>query len=51
MAISMITLAILALPIGVLVGLGAGVIGLTAWPILVPLLLVFGGIPLHEAAQ
>jgi uncharacterized membrane protein YfcA len=49
MAIPMITLAILAIPIGVLVGLGAGVIGLTAWPILVPLLLVFGGIPLHEA--
>jgi uncharacterized membrane protein YfcA len=38
----------LAIPIGVLVGLAAGVIGLTAWPILVPLLLVFGGFPLHE---
>ncbi|MFW9802689.1 MAG: TSUP family transporter [Candidatus Thorarchaeota archaeon] len=44
----MTTLALLALPIGVLVGLAAGVIGLTAWPILVPLLLVFGGYPLHE---
>lgn len=39
----------LALPIGILIGLGAGVIGLTAWPLLVPLLLVFGGVPLHEA--
>ena len=44
----MTTLALLAIPIGVLVGLAAGVIGLTAWPILVPLLLVFGGFPLHE---
>ncbi|MFX0107264.1 MAG: TSUP family transporter [Candidatus Hodarchaeota archaeon] len=40
---------ILALPIGILVGLGAGVIGLTAWPLLVPLLFVFGGFPLHDA--
>jgi uncharacterized membrane protein YfcA len=45
----MTTMIILAFPIGVLVGLGAGVIGLTAWPLLVPLLLVFGGVPLHEA--
>jgi uncharacterized membrane protein YfcA len=44
----MTTMIILAFPIGVLVGLGAGVIGLTAWPLLVPLLLVFGGVPLHE---
>jgi uncharacterized membrane protein YfcA len=49
MDILTITLVVLAIPIGVLIGLGAGVIGLTAWPILVPLLLVFGGIPLHEA--
>lgn len=49
MTILIATLTILAIPIGVLVGLGAGIIGLTAWPILVPLLLVFGGIPLHEA--
>ncbi len=48
MSILITTLAILAIPIGVLIGLGAGVIGLTAWPILVPLLLVFGGFPLHE---
>lgn len=48
MSVLMTTLALLALPIGVLVGLAAGVIGLTAWPILVPLLLVFGGYPLHE---
>jgi uncharacterized membrane protein YfcA len=39
----------LAVPIGVLVGVGAGVIGLTAWPLLVPLLLIFGGVPLHES--
>jgi uncharacterized membrane protein YfcA len=45
----MTIMIILAFPIGVLVGLGAGVIGLTAWPLLVPLLLVFGGVPLHEA--
>ncbi|MFX1330485.1 MAG: TSUP family transporter [Promethearchaeota archaeon] len=49
MSILMTTLALLAIPIGVLLGLAAGVIGLTAWPILVPLLLVFGGSPLHEA--
>jgi uncharacterized membrane protein YfcA len=49
MSIIMTTLALLAIPIGVLLGLAAGVIGLTAWPILVPLLLVFGGFPLHEA--
>ena len=49
MDILTITLVVLAIPIGVLIGLGAGVIGLTAWPLLVPLLLVFGGIPLHEA--
>jgi uncharacterized membrane protein YfcA len=48
MSILMTTLTLLAVPIGVLLGLAAGVIGLTAWPILVPLLLVFGGFPLHE---
>ncbi len=48
MSLMLTTLALLAIPIGVLVGLGAGVIGLTAWPILVPLLLVFGEFPLHE---
>ena len=40
---------ILAIPIGVLIGLGAGIVGLTAWPIIVPLLFVIGGIPLHES--
>ena len=39
---------ILAIPFGILIGLGAGVIGLSAWPLVVPLLLVFGGLPLHE---
>lgn len=39
---------ILVIPIGILIGLGAGIIGLTAWPLVVPLLLVFGGLPLHE---
>ena len=42
-------IVILALPIGVLIGLGAGIVGLTAWPIIVPLLFVIGGVPLHEA--
>lgn len=42
-------IVILALPIGILIGLGAGVVGLTAWPIIVPLLFVIGGVPLHEA--
>ncbi|MFX1559241.1 MAG: TSUP family transporter [Promethearchaeota archaeon] len=40
---------ILAIPIGVLIGLGAGIVGLTAWPIIVPLLFVIGGTPLHES--
>ena len=40
---------ILALPLGILIGLGAGIVGLTAWPIIVPLLFVIGGIPLHES--
>jgi uncharacterized membrane protein YfcA len=39
----------LALPIGILVGLGASVIGLTAWPLIVPLFFVFGGFSLHES--
>ncbi len=43
-----ITLISLAIPIGILIGLGAGIIGMTAWPLVVPLLLVFGGYPLHE---
>jgi len=43
-----LTLALLAIPLGILIGLGAGIIGLTAWPLVVPLLLVFGGYPLHE---
>lgn len=40
---------ILAIPIGLLIGLGAGIVGLTAWPIIVPLLFVIGGVPLHES--
>jgi uncharacterized membrane protein YfcA len=43
-----LTLVLLAVPLGILIGLGAGVIGLTAWPLVVPLLLIFGGYPLHE---
>ncbi|MFW9786180.1 MAG: TSUP family transporter [Candidatus Thorarchaeota archaeon] len=39
----------LAIPIGLLIGLGAGIVGLTAWPIIVPLLFVIGGVPLHES--
>jgi uncharacterized membrane protein YfcA len=42
-------IVILAFPIGILIGLGAGIVGLTAWPIVVPLLFVIGGIPLHES--
>ncbi len=42
-------LILLAIPIGILVGLGASIIGLTAWPLVVPLLFVIGGVPLHEA--
>ena len=42
-------IVILAIPIGILIGLGAGIVGLTAWPIIVPLLFVIGGVPLHEA--
>ncbi|MFX1264830.1 MAG: sulfite exporter TauE/SafE family protein [Promethearchaeota archaeon] len=44
-----VMISLLSVPIGILIGLGAGVVGLTAWPLLVPLLLVFGGFPLHEA--
>lgn len=40
---------ILAFPLGILIGLGAGIVGLTAWPIIVPLLFVIGGVPLHES--
>jgi uncharacterized membrane protein YfcA len=40
---------VLAIPIGILIGLGAGIVGLTAWPIIVPLLFVIGGVPLHES--
>ena len=43
-----LTLTLLAIPLGTFIGLGAGIIGLTAWPLVVPLLLVFGGYPLHE---
>ncbi len=39
----------LAIPIGILIGLGAGIVGLTAWPIIVPVLFVIGGVPLHES--
>ncbi|MFW9807458.1 MAG: TSUP family transporter [Candidatus Thorarchaeota archaeon] len=39
----------LAFPLGILIGLGAGIVGLTAWPIIVPLLFVIGGVPLHES--
>ncbi len=44
----MLSLMLLAIPIGILIGIGAGIIGMTAWPLIVPLLLVFGGYPLHE---
>ncbi|MFW9834988.1 MAG: TSUP family transporter [Candidatus Thorarchaeota archaeon] len=40
---------ILALPLGILIGLGAGIVGLTAWPIIVPLLFVIAEVPLHES--
>lgn len=40
---------ILALPIGILAGLGAGLVGLTAWPLLVPLLLLAGGYSPQDA--
>ncbi|MGY5875536.1 MAG: sulfite exporter TauE/SafE family protein [Candidatus Thorarchaeota archaeon] len=39
----------LAIPIGILVGLGASIIGLTAWPLIVPLFFAVGGFSLHEA--
>ncbi len=42
-------LLILGIPIGILVGLGASVIGLTAWPLIVPLFFVIGGFSLHES--
>lgn len=42
------SLLVSAIPLGIVVGLGAGIIGMTAWPLIVPLLLVFGGYPLHE---
>ena len=45
----MSVLIYLALPIGILVGLGASVVGLTAWPLIVPLFFVFGGFSLHES--
>lgn len=43
------TLLVLAIPIGILIGVGAGIVGLTAWPLLVPVFFVFGGISLHES--
>ncbi len=42
-------LLVLGIPIGILIGLGASVIGLTAWPLIVPLFFVFGGFSLHES--
>lgn len=39
----------LALPIGILVGLGASLVGLTAWPLVVPLLLIVGDYSPQEA--
>jgi uncharacterized membrane protein YfcA len=42
-------IVILSLPIGILIGFGAGIVGLTAWPIIVPILFVIGGVPLHES--
>lgn len=42
-------LLVLAVPIGILVGLGASIIGLTAWPLVVPLFFMIGGFSLHEA--
>jgi uncharacterized membrane protein YfcA len=38
-------LLLLALPIGILVGLGASLVGLTAWPLVVPVLLIVGYSP------
>ncbi|MGY5852648.1 MAG: TSUP family transporter [Candidatus Thorarchaeota archaeon] len=49
MAPLIVLLIILAVPIGILVGLGASIIGLTAWPLIVPLFFAVGGFSLHEA--
>lgn len=43
-----ITILLLVIPLGILIGLGAGIVGMTAWPLVVPLFLIFGGYPLHE---
>lgn len=43
------TLLLLAIPLGILIGVGAGIIGMTAWPLIVPLFFVFAGHPLHES--
>ncbi|TFF91525.1 hypothetical protein EU546_08505, partial [Candidatus Thorarchaeota archaeon] len=44
-----ILLLILAIPIGILVGLGASLVGLTAWPLVVPILLIIGSYSPQEA--
>lgn len=42
-------LLVLAIPIGLLIGIAAGVVGYTAWPMIVPLLFVIGGYSVYEA--
>jgi uncharacterized membrane protein YfcA len=46
---TLLTLLLLSIPIGILAGLGASVIGLTAWPLVFPLFLLVGNFSLHEA--
>jgi uncharacterized membrane protein YfcA len=41
--------ALLSVPIGFLIGFWAGVSGYSGWPIVVPLLFVVSGVPLHES--
>ena len=42
-------LVILAIPISILAGLGASLVGLTAWPLVVPVLLIVGNYSPQEA--
>lgn len=40
---------LLSIPIGLLIGIACGVVGYSAWPMVVPLLFVIAGVDLYEA--
>ncbi|MHA1734073.1 MAG: TSUP family transporter [Promethearchaeota archaeon] len=44
-----VTLLVLAVPVGLLIGIACGVVGYSAWPMVVPLLFVIAGFDLYQA--